>query len=385
MGLIIATILGYFTQRIKLSPILGYLLAGYLIGPFSPGFVADLDVSEQLAEIGVILMMFGVGLHLRWQELMHVKAIAITGALSQTLFSTVIGALLVSNLGWSLEASIIIGLSTGIASTVVLARVLSDNNLQNTTAGHISLSWLICEDFLAVIALLLLPTLGELTKGNLVDWHTVVSSLAIIMTKFAIWVVALFTVGKKLISYALNKIIQTRSHELFTLSTLAITFAIAIGTVTLTGTSIALGAFIAGMVIGQTTLRHTISSNLLPLKEVFVVVFFLSIGMLFNPEAVFDNFLIFIIILLIILLGKPFVAWFIVWFFKYPVKTATIVALALAQIGEFSFILAEEASKFKIFPDEGFDIIVACAFISLALNPLVFRLFSKTKNLLSSS
>lgn len=373
VGSILAAILGYFTERLRLSPILGYLLAGYFIGPFSPGFVADLGISEQLAEIGVILMMFGVGLHLRWQELMYVKTIAITGALGQTLFATALGGLLSYSLGWSLEGSIVLGLSIGVASTVVLARVLSDNGLQNTEAGHIALSWLIGEDFIAVFALLLLPTMAAMKGGQDIDLVEVSASLGFVIVKFAVWVVILFTVGRRLASYVLIKIVRLHSHELFTLATLAITFAIAIGSVTLTGTSIALGAFMAGMVVGQTTLRQQVSYTLLPLKDLFVVVFFLSIGMLFNPMAVVEHFALFFSTLVVVIIGKPLIAFLLTRIMRYSHQVSFAVALALAQIGEFSFILVEEATKLKILPDEGFDIIVACAFISLAINPLLFR------------
>lgn len=373
VGSLLATVLGYLTERLKLSPILGYLLAGYFIGPFSPGFVADMEVSEQLAEIGVILMMFGVGLQLRWQELAHVKAIAILGAISQTLFTTVVGAVLIYWLGWTLEAALVIGLSIGIASTVVLARVLYDNGLHNTQIGHIALTWLICEDFIAVFALLLLPTIAAMGKGEQLNLAEIFSSLGVIVAKFSIWIAILFTVGRRFTDYVLKELAAIRSHELFTLATLAITFAIAVGSVTLTGTSIALGAFISGMVIGQTSVRQQASVTLMPLKDLFVVMFFLSIGMLFNPVAVLSHAFPFMIALTIVLVGKPLIAFIIVRALKYKAHISVLVALALAQIGEFSFILAEEATRLSILPDEGFDIIVACAFVSLAINPLLFK------------
>lgn len=377
VGSILAVIFGYATERLKLSPIPGYLLAGYCIGPFSPGFVADMDLSEQLAEMGVILMMFGVGLHLRVHELLHVRSIAITGTLGQTFFATLIGGACTYVLGWSIEASLVVGLSIGVASTVVLARVLSDNDLHNTRAGHISLSWLICEDFIAVFALLLLPTIATMKNGDGINFEHLLSSLGVILLKFTVWTVLLFTVGRQIASFALRKIIHVDSHELFTLATISLTFAIAIGSVLFTGTSIALGAFIAGMVIGQTALREQVSNTLQPLKDLFVVVFFLTIGMLFNPSAVRENFLLFLSTLMVILIVKPVVAFAIARMMRYPEGVSLTVALALAQIGEFSFILAEEATKLKILPDDGYDIIVAAAFVSLALNPLLFRALKK--------
>jgi len=367
--------LGFFTERLKLSPLLGYLLAGYLIGPYSPGFVADLEISEQLAELGVILMMFGVGLHLKWQELFKVKGIAITGALGQTIVSAVISIVLIMSLGWNKEAALILGLSVGIASTITLVRILSDNKLNRTSTGHIALSWLICEDFIAVFALLLLPNLA--IKENISDiaWIEVLGPFLIMAVKFVLWTFFLFTLGRRIVVFLLEQVIKIDSPELFTLATLAITFAVALGTVLLTHASIALGAFIGGMVVGQTQLRRQISSNLRTMKDTFVVIFFLSIGMLFNPAAIFDHFAAFMGILIIILLIKPLIAWLILRSLKYPNDVALMVSVALAQIGEFSFILAEEGTKLRLLPEDGYDLIVACAFISLALNPLIFKLF----------
>jgi monovalent cation:H+ antiporter-2, CPA2 family len=376
----LATLLGFITERLKLSPLLGYLLAGYLIGPYSPGFVADLEISEQLAELGVILMMFGVGLHLKWEELFKVKGIAITGALGQTVFSAIISIIFITMLGWEKQAALIIGLSVGIASTITLVRVLSDNKLNMTATGHISLSWLICEDFIAVFALLLLPNLA--TDQNFADitWVNIFTPFLLITLKFILWTIFLFTLGRRIVVFLLEQIIKIESPELFTLATLAIAFAIALGTVLLTHASIALGAFIGGMIVGQTQLRKQISSNLRPMKDTFVVIFFLSIGMLFNPMAIFDHFVAFIGLLTIILVLKPLIAWLILRSLKYSNQVAVLVSMALAQVGEFSFILAEEGTKLRILPEDGYDIIVACAFISLAINPLLFRiLVYKTK------
>ncbi len=373
VGSALATIFGYFTERIKLSPILGYLLAGYFIGPYFPGFVANSHLSEQLAEIGVILMMFWVGMHIKWQELLRVKSIAITGALAQTICSTVVGALLVRSIGWSWQAAILIGVSVGIASTVVLVRVLADNDLQNTKAGYISLSWLIFEDFMAVIALLLLPTLSATPDSQGFLWQDIFLTLGMVLVKFILWVAVLFTVGRWALSFILNKVDNSKTRELFTLAVLAATFSIALLSSILTGTSIALGAFVAGMLLGQTSFSRQITANLMPMRDAFVVFFFLSIGMLFNPMAVFDHVGLFLGILSVILLIKPLVAWLILKLWKSDTHVSWTVALVLAQIGEFSFILIEEAAKFKILPDEGYDIIIACAFISLAINPLLIK------------
>lgn len=373
IGFTLASLLGYLTQRIKLSPILGYLLAGYMIGPYFPGFVADLQIAEQLAEVGVMLMMFGVGLHFKWEDLASVKNIAIPGAIIQTLVAMAVAALFVHHIWGSWEVGIIIGLAIGVASTVVLVRLLGDNNLLNTLQGHIAVGWLIVEDILTVAVLILLPTIVALLTGSSISIQEILTALGVVLIKFAILAAIMFTLGRKFVSYALFKIARTRSPELFTLTVLALTFLIATGSALLFGASIALGAFIAGMVIGQTDVRHQASAYASPMKDVFVVIFFLSVGMLFNPLAIIKNFPLFLSILIIILVIKPLTAYFIVVLMRYPKTIALSIAFALAQIGEFSFILAEEAGKFHIFPDEAYDIIVACALISISINPLLFK------------
>lgn len=377
IGFTAASLLGYLSQRAKLSPILGYLLAGYVIGPYFPGFVADLELSEQLAEIGVILMMFGVGMHFKWEDLDNVKYIAIPGAIGQTFVATVLGAVLVYYIGWPLEAGIILGAAIGVASTVVLVRVLSDYHLLNTPQGHIAIGWLVVEDILTVFVLILLPAL---TVSDSFSIQHVLLSLAGTIIKFILLVAMMFTLGRKFVSFIFSKVIQTHSQELFTLTVLALIFLIATGSALLFGTSIALGAFIAGMLIGQTDVRHQASANALPLKDMFAVIFFLSIGMLFNPEVIWNAFPLFIGILSIVLLIKPLTAFLIGWGFRLPFKTALTIAMALAQIGEFSFILSEEATRLQILPDEGYDIVVACALISIAINPLLFRAIHPTSS-----
>ncbi len=373
IGFSLASLLGYFTQRLKLSPILGYLLAGYIIGPYSPGFVADVTVSEQLAEIGVVLMLFGVGLHLKWEDLANVKNIAVPGAIGQTLVAATCGALLVYSIGWPIEVGVIVGLAIGVASTVVLVRVLSDNYLLDTLEGHVAIGWLIVEDILTVLVLILLPVLATLSSDGELPISQFFWTIGLAVTKFFLLAIVMFTVGKKVVTFILMHIARLRSHELFTLTLLALTFVIATASAVVFGTSIALGAFIAGMVIGQTHVKHQASANALPMKDAFAVIFFLTVGMIFNPLAITENWVFFIGVLIIVLLIKPLAAFFIVWVMRYPLKVALTVALALAQIGEFSFILGEEAIKFHLLPDEGYDIIVACALISISLNPLIFR------------
>lgn len=372
-GFVLASILGYCSQRAKFSPILGYLVAGYIIGPYSPGFVADVKMSEQLAEIGVILMMFGVGLHLKWQELSNVKNIAVPGAIIQSFFTAIVGAIFIHYIGWSIEAGIVIGLSIAVASTVVMIRVLSDNHQIATPQGHIAIGWLIVEDLMTVIVLLLLPELASFMQGDNVSLTTISSAIGVALLKCAALLALTVFFGFRVVSYIFAKVARTRSQELFTLTVLGLIFGIATGSAILFGTSIALGAFISGLVIGQTEVRHQASANALPIKDAFSVIFFLSVGMLFNPEAIAENYVLFIGVMLIVLLLKPLVAFAIVIFLKRPFKTALIVAVILAQIGEFSFILSEEATKLGIIPDAGYDIIVACAMLSIAINPILFR------------
>lgn len=372
IGFAFASILGYITQRLKISPILGYLLAGFLIGPYSPGYVADTSIAEQLAEIGVILMMFGVGLHLKWEDMVRVKNIAIPGAIGQTLVAAILGTILVHFFGWSWISGIVVGLSVGVASTVVLIRLLIDNNLIHTNQGKIAVGWLIVEDILTVVALILLPTF-TIAHDNTSFMQSFGTTLLTLLFKFVLLAGLMFTIGNKVVKYLLLKVARTRSHELFTLTILALIFVIATGSALFFGTSLALGAFIAGMVIGQTHMRYQASANALPMQDAFVVIFFLTVGMLFNPVAIFQYPGLFFGILAIILLAKPITAFLIVWIAKYPMKTALTIAVSLSQIGEFSFILSEEAMKLDILPDEGFDVIVACALLSISLNPLLFK------------
>lgn len=377
IGFSLASILGFLTHKLHLSSILGYLLAGYLIGPYSPGYVTDMELSEQLAEIGVVLMLFGVGMHFKWQDLMKVKNIAIVGGIGQTFVASLTGALLIYLIGFSIETGLIIGIAISVASTVVLVRILSDNNLLDTSEGHVAVGWLVVEDIFTVAVLILLPTYAQSISGVSNSLFAIISAVAMILFKFSLLILLMFTLGTKTVAFVLHHVARTRSHELLTLSVLALTFTIATGSAIIFGTSIALGAFIAGMVIGQSDVKHQASANLHPIRDAFVVLFFLSVGMLFNPSAIWEHFFLFLCVLGVILIIKPLAAFLIVILMRHPLKTAITVALALAQIGEFSFILSEEAMKLDIMPEEGYDIIVACSLISISINPLLFRTLGK--------
>ncbi len=373
IGFALATFFAYITQRLKLSPILGYLLAGFIIGPYSPGYTADPEIAEQLAEIGVILMLFGVGLHFKIEDLLKVKNVAIPGAFVQTTISTIVTMYIVYLAGWPLEMGLIIGLAIGVASTVVLMRMLTDNNILNTQEGHIAIGWLIVEDIFTVFILILIPTLVTFVSGSNFSWTGLVGSISTAIVKFFILALVMFTWGQKFVSYILTNIVRLHSQEMFTLAVISLVFIIATGSAVIFGTSIALGAFIAGMVIGKTHVKHQAAANALPLKDIFGIVFFLSVGMIFNPIGITSNYSLFIGLLLVVILVKPLTAYFITAFLGYPIRTALIIAIGLAQIGEFSFILAEQALKFHLLTDEGYDFLVACALISISLNPLLFN------------
>lgn len=375
VGLTLASLLGYFALKFKFSPILGYLLAGYMIGPYSPGFVADIKIAEQLAEIGVILMMFGVGLHFRIEDLTQVKKLAVPGGIGQVIVATISGCILLLLLGFGLEAGLVYGLAISVASTVVIVRVLSDNKLLSAPLGHIAVGWTIVEDIITIFILLLLPTLANLVQNGTLSIYGLGESIVISTLKFVLLGILMFTLGRYFISRALAKIVDTKYPELFTLTVLALTFLIATGSAYLFGTSIALGAFISGMVMGETTMAKRVSNNAMPLKDAFVVMFFLSVGMLFNPVIIWQNLGLFLGTVFIIMVLKPLAAIIICKILRTPLTKSILIGVALAQIGEFSFILVEEALKFGIFPDDIYDIVVAASLVSIAFNPILFRFF----------
>lgn len=372
-GFGLATLLGYLTERAKLSSLVGYLIAGYIIGPYSPGITVDLKLSEQLAEIGVILMLFGVGLHFNWEELFQVKYVAIPGAILQTVFTTLATCWLCSYFDWRLESSIVLGVAIGVASTVVLLRVIMENKLIHTLESHLAVGWLIVEDLSVVAVLLTMPLLSEYTSGKGVAISDFVTTLAGIWIKFIVLVFLAFSVVKKLTNYIFGLIAKTDSTELFTICVLAVIFIIAVSAFYLFGVSLPVGAFLAGMVIKQTDAHQKALEHTAPIKDAFMVVFFLSIGMLFNPEVIFKDFLLLVGTIGIIIVVKPLIAFVLTLMMKQSLKTAAIVGIGMAQIGEFSFIMSEEGSRLHILPDEGYDVIVAAAIISIALNPVLFR------------
>jgi CPA2 family monovalent cation:H+ antiporter-2 len=367
-GLGVALLFGYITQRLGLSPIVGYLVAGTLVGPHTPGFVADASLAEQLAEIGVILLMFGVGLQFHLEELLAVRRVAVPGAVGQSLVATTLGAALVIGLGWTWSAGLIFGMALSVASTVVLVRVLSDSNDLHTQAGHIAIGWLVVEDLFTVVALVLLPALFGAETGTPL-W------LALGTTAAKVGGLVAFTafVGARLIPRVLDYVAETRSRELFTLTVLVIALGIAVGSAFLFSVSMALGAFLAGMVVGRSEYSFRAASEALPMRDAFAVLFFVSVGMLLDPVAILASPALLAGALAIVLVGKPAVALAMVWAMRYPLKVALPVAIALAQIGEFSFILATVGRDLGVLPGEASNVLVAASIVSIVLNPLLYR------------
>lgn len=373
VGLVVAFFMGALAHKLKVSPIAGYLVAGILVGPFTPGFVGDSKLAEQLAEIGVILLMFGVGLHFSLRDLLSVRKIAIPGALVQIASATIMGIGLAWVLGWGILAGFVFGLALSVASTVVLLRALQSRNLVETERGRIAVGWLIVEDLAMVIALVLLPVLASVMKGEAgTGTSSIVLSLGIVFLKVAGFLAFMLIVGRRAIPAALHWVAHTGSRELFRLAVLAIALGVAFGAAMVFDVSFALGAFFAGMILGETPLSRRATEETLPLRDAFAVLFFVSVGMLFDPNVVVEQPLPLLATVIIIVLGKSIAAFLIVRSFGHSTGKALTIAASLAQIGEFSFILAALGTQLDILPQEGRDLILAGAIISIFLNPFIF-------------
>jgi CPA2 family monovalent cation:H+ antiporter-2 len=382
--LVLALALGLLTQRLRLSPIIGYLLAGIALGPRTPGFVADPKMAHDFAEIGVILLMFGVGLHFNVNDLLAVKKIAIPGSVGQILVASALGTIVVLSFGMGTGAGIVLGIAISVASTVVLIRVLSDNDLLQTSQGHIAIGWLILEDIFTVFVLVILPGMASIWGRTEGSGEGLLITFVWTIAKFAGLSLLVVVVGRKVIPRLLNLVVRTRSRELFTLTILSLALAIATGSAALFGISMALGAFLAGIVVGQTEVSHQAAADALPMRDAFAVLFFVSVGMLFDPQAIVKEPRLLFGLLGIIIVAKPLTAFLIIWVLRYSVRTAITVALALAQIGEFSFLLANEAMGLGLLSAEGQSLLVACALISIAANPLLFRAITPLERWLRS-
>lgn len=375
IGLGLAFVLGFLANKIKLSPLVGYLLAGIIVGPHTPGFIGDADIAVQLSEIGVMLLMFGVGLHFSLDDLMEVKWIAIPGAIVQIGAATVLGWGLAWYMGWSTIEGLVFGLALSVASTVVLLRALEERRLLDTQRGKIAVGWLIVEDLVMVLALVLLPALAvALSKadGGAVDLSVVLKKFGMTLLQVSAFVAVMLVVGRRLIPWVLERTAGTGSRELFTLSVLAIALSVAFGSAMLFGVSFALGAFFAGMLLNESELSHKAANDSLPLRDAFAVLFFVAVGMLFDPHILVEHPLQVLAVAFIILFGKSVAAYLIVRAFGHPNATALTISASLAQIGEFSFILAGLGVSLAILPETGRDLILAGALISIIANPLIF-------------
>jgi CPA2 family monovalent cation:H+ antiporter-2 len=377
VGFVLASIFGYLADRLRLPALVGYLIAGIFMGPFTPGYVADPGMASQLAEIGVILLMFGVGLHFSASDLLAVRGIAIAGAVGQILLATLMGMALTHFWGWSIGHGIVFGLCISVASTVVLLKALEERNLVQTTTGRVAVGWLIVEDLAMVLALVLLPAFAELLGGHADTAHPapdgpVALVLALTLAKVAGFVLIAALIGPRIVPWILIKVARTGSRELFTLSVLALALGIAFGSAAAFGVSFALGAFFAGVIMGESQLSHRAAANSLPLQDAFSVLFFVSIGMLFDPTVILDKPLEVLGVLFLIVVGKPIAAFLIVLALRYPLGLGLGVSASLAQIGEFSFILASLGASYGLMTNEGQSLILAAAILSITLNPLAF-------------
>lgn len=377
-GLALAYILGMIAQRLKISPLVGYLAAGVLAGPFTPGFVADTSLAPELAEIGVILLMFGVGLHFSLKDLMAVKAIAIPGAIAQIAVATLLGLGLSAFFGWGLFSGIVFGLCLSTASTVVLLRALEERGLIDSQRGQIAIGWLIVEDLAMVLALVLLPAIANmLESSDQTNVSQLMINLGITIGKVVAFILIMMIVGRKLIPWMLAKTAATGSRELFTLCVLALALGIAYAAVTLFDASFALGAFFAGMVLNESDLSHRAAQDTLPLRDAFAVLFFVSVGMLFDPMVLIEHPLGILATLAIIIIGKSAAALVLVRMFGHSRRTALTIAASLAQIGEFAFILAGLGVALNVLEPDARNLVLAGALVSIMLNPVLFSLLDR--------
>ena len=378
-GLVVAFILGAIAQRLRVSPMAGYLFAGVVVGPFTPGFVADKALAAELAELGVILLMFGVGLHFSLRDLLSVRKIAVPGAIVQIAVATVMGMALAWTLGWTLLAGFFFGLSLSVASTVVLLRALQSHKLVDSERGRIAVGWLIVEDLAMVLALVLLPTIAQMNNGG-GSMADVVNALLITAGKVIGFIAFVLIIGRRAIPWLLHWVAHSGSRELFRLAVLAVALGVAFGAARLFDVSFALGAFFAGMILGETRLSQRAAEETLPLRDAFAVLFFVSVGMLFNPAILVERPWSVLVTVLIIVVGKSVAAYAIVRLFRHPHRTAMTVAASLAQIGEFSFILAALGVGLNVMPADGQDLILAGAILSILVHPFIVSFVERRKD-----
>ncbi|MDW9459873.1 Kef family K(+) transporter [Sinorhizobium meliloti] len=396
-GLGLAFILGTLANRLRLSPLVGYLLAGVLIGPFTPGFVADQALARQLAELGVILLMFGIGLHFSLHDLLSVRTIAVPGAFGQMALVTSLGFIVTQAIGWPIGAGLVFGLALSVASTVVVLRALQEKRQLETDGGRIAVGWLVVEDVAMILALVLLPAFADVLGGTanraerensgmltFFEPHTISGALGLTLAKLATFFALMAIVGRRVIPAILHYVAHTGSRELFRLAVLAIALGVAFGAAELFGVSFALGAFFAGMILAESQLSQRAARETLPLRDAFAVLFFVSVGMLFNPMILVEQPLLVAATFLIIVIGNAAAASAIAVMFGYSLPIAVTLGLSLAQIGEFSFILAGLGVELNLLPETGRDLVLAGAILSILINPLLFagldRLMPRLEN-----
>jgi CPA2 family monovalent cation:H+ antiporter-2 len=373
LSLVVALVLGLVTERLRLSPIVGYLCAGVALGPQTPGFVADAEMAQQFAEIGVVLLMFGVGLHFNRKDLWAVRKVAVPGAVAQITTATIFGCLAVASLGYGISQGIIIGVAISVASTVVLVRMLTDNDVLHTPQGHIAVGWLVLEDIFTVLVLVALPAFASFVNGDGENQQSIATAIGMALLRMAVLSVIVLGAGKRLIPWLLELVAKTRSRELFTLAVLSLALSIAVASSYFFGVSMALGAFLAGMVVGQTNVSHQAAADALPMRDAFAVLFFVAVGMLLDFRAITTQPVLLAMLLAAILLVKPITAFLIVWLLRHTFRSAITISFALAQVGEFSFLLADEAIRHNLLTHSAYSLLVACAIVTITLNPLLFR------------
>jgi CPA2 family monovalent cation:H+ antiporter-2 len=381
-GFVLAFLLGALAHGLKVSPIIGYLAAGIVVGPYTPGFVADIGLVKQLAEMGVILLMFGVGLHFSVSDMATVSHISLPGAAAQMTIITGLGWCLAYLMGWPPVGGLVFGFTLSVASTVVLLRALEEHKLLQTRRGQIAIGWLIVQDIAMIVALVLLPMLAELLRVSgetyAAGGHMLVT-FGMTLAKIGAFAAVMLIIGRKIIPWVLERIAMTGSRELFTLALLAIALGIAVAAAELAGASLALGAFFAGMVLAGSELSQNAAERSLPLRDAFAVLFFVSVGMLFNPLILLENPLSLLAIVLIIVVGNALAAFGIMRLFGYSGAVAALIGVSLAQIGEFSFLLGGLALSLDILPKEAYDLLLGGAIVSIMINPVMFRLSERVE------
>ncbi|WAS99913.1 YbaL family putative K(+) efflux transporter [Rouxiella chamberiensis] len=376
-GLVLAFLFGMLANRLRISPLVGYLAAGVLAGPFTPGFVADTSLAPELAEIGIILLMFGVGLHFSLKDLLAVKSIAIPGAIAQIAVATILGIGLSKLMGWDLISGLVFGLCLSTASTVVLLRALEERQLIDSQRGQIAIGWLIVEDLAMVLTLVLLPALSGMMGSQHISMSDLFIELGITLGKVVAFIILMIVVGRRLVPWILARSASTGSRELFTLAVLALALGIAFGAVEFFDASFALGAFFAGMVLNGSELSQRAAHDTLPLRDAFAVLFFVSVGMLFDPLILVHEPLAVLATLAIILFGKSAAAFVLVKMFRHSTRTALTISVSLAQIGEFAFILAGLGISLGMLSEHARNLVLAGSILSIMLNPLLFSLLEK--------